>query len=45
MNRLPAALLGTVLSAIRIRFLFTGEMHAENGKPQYVHLEALASTD
>ena len=45
MKRLPAVLLGIILSAILIGFLFTGEMHADKGKPQYVHPEALASTD
>ena len=45
MKRLPAVLLGIILSAILIGFLSTGEMHADKGKPQYVHPEALASTD
>jgi len=45
MKKLPAVLLGIVLSAILIVFLSTGEMHADKGKPQYAHPEALASTD
>jgi thiosulfate/3-mercaptopyruvate sulfurtransferase len=45
MKKLPAVLLGIILSAVLIGFLSTGEMHADNGKPQYAHPEALASTD
>ena len=45
MRRLSAVLLGIILSAILIGFLSTGEMHADKGKPEYAHPEAIVSTD
>jgi thiosulfate/3-mercaptopyruvate sulfurtransferase len=45
MKRLSVVLCGIILSAILIGFLSTVEIHADKGKPQYAHPEALASTD